>query len=73
MLGMQQVADLVVRQTVNTVAATSATAAAAAATSSSTTPACTLTNDFYGRLGERISYIIGILMGSVFGINALTS
>ena len=63
---MQDIAGLVVRQAINT----ATTGGAAAATSSSAAPVCTLTNDFDGRLGVRISAIFVILLGSVFGMTA---
>lgn len=55
-------ADLVVRQALNTAPATASVAAAI-----TSPPACNLTNDYDGRIGLRISAIFVILVGSLFG------
>ncbi|KAL9125001.1 MAG: hypothetical protein Q9217_005736 [Psora testacea] len=63
MSAVQQVADLVIRQALNTAAATSSPEAEEATAA----PECSTDNDYDGRLGVRISAIFVILFGSTLG------
>lgn len=67
MFQVERVADLVIRQAFDTIAANSQTAIAVAAGPSPSRPACEETNAFDGRIGIRISAILVILVGSLLG------